>query len=155
MVVQSPNSITPLPGRVVSEQEEMSMAPLVTVDTKPVEEAIRRIMPAFPEVAGVYLFGSVLGPCRPDSDIDLGLVTGTCMPASASPLERERLEARVAMALGRWEGHGVDAVVLDAHDPIFSFKVISSGRLVYTGNKERVTDFIEVVAQGYRQAYPR
>jgi predicted nucleotidyltransferase len=139
----------------VSGQEGIRVAALVTVDLKPVEETIRRIMPSFPEVAGAYVFGSVLGPCRPDSDIDIGLVAGVEALAGGGPLARERLEARVAVALGRLEGHPVDVVLLDPADPIFSFKVISSGRLVYIRDEERVTDFIELVAQAYREAYPR
>ncbi|HSW10675.1 MAG TPA: nucleotidyltransferase domain-containing protein [Bacillota bacterium] len=131
------------------------MASLVTVDVRRVEETIRSIMPRFPEIAGVYLFGSALGPCRPDSDVDLGLVVDADGTSGGGGLARERLEARVAVAVGRLEGHPVDVVVLHPDDPIFSFKVIHSGRLIYIGDEARVTDFIELVAQRYREAYPR
>lgn len=129
---------------------------LVTVEVGLVEERVRDVLPEFPEVAGAYLFGSVLGLCRPDSDIDLGLVCHSAFPSrGGDPLWRERQEARVAGALGRLDGHPFDVVVLDVDDAIFSFKVISTGRLVYVRGEGEITDFIERVAQKYREVYPR
>lgn len=139
----------------VSGQGGLGMAGLVTVDLKPVEDVVRRILPRFPAVAGAYVFGSALGPCRPDSDIDIGLVPHADVLAGGDPLARERLEARVAAALGRLDGHPFDVVLLDLDDPIFTFKVIRTGRLMYIGDENRVTDFMEAAAQSYREAYPR
>lgn len=136
-------------------QGEIGIGQLVTVDLKLVEERVRGILPDFPQVAGAYLFGSALGPCRPDSDIDLALVSHPGISARGDPLGRERLEARVVTAMGRLDGHPFDVVVLDPDDAIFSFKAISTGRLIYMRDEERVTDFIETVARRYRDAYPR
>ncbi len=40
------------------------------------------ILEELKEIAGAYLFGSALGLCRPDSDIDIGLVI---KPLSGEP----------------------------------------------------------------------
>lgn len=106
-------------------QGEMGIGQLVTVDLKLVEERVRGILPDFPQVAGAYLFGSALSPCRPDSDIDLALVSHPGISARGDPLGRERLEARVVTAMGRLDGHPFDVVVLDPDDAIFSFKAIT------------------------------
>ncbi|SHI78308.1 nucleotidyltransferase domain-containing protein [Desulfofundulus thermosubterraneus] len=50
------------------------MNELMRVNLDPVVEQVKAALQNFPQVAGAYLFGSILRLCRPDSDIDLGLI---------------------------------------------------------------------------------
>lgn len=114
---------------------------------------VQNALQGFPQVAGAYLFGSILGPCRPDSDIDLGLVlepeTVPDTPAG------ERLEAAIALQLSPVDGHPFDVFLLDPRKPLLAFRVIKEGRLVYARNPERVLDVVEQVSRRYADLYPR
>jgi predicted nucleotidyltransferase len=92
-----------------------------------------------PEVAAVYLFGSVAaGRARADSDIDIGIV----YERSRSPGVHERvvrdLTTRIAVSTGF---ERVDIVDLEAQGPIFCHNVLSTGGCVYEGDRERRIDF--------------
>jgi len=133
------------------------MPELVTLDLETIAEKVQEVLPAFPEVAGAYLFGSALGPCRPDSDIDLGLIVDDSrVPVSPhDPLRREREEERIAMALGYIQGHPFHVTILDSDEAIFSFRAVASGRLVYLRDEPLLTTFLERVALRYRETHPR
>lgn len=124
------------------------MAGLVRVSQKAIRRAVNRVLPGHPEVAGAYLFGSALEKCRPDSDIDLGLVL---FPSIQEPPGHGfiSLEAAIESELPRLQGHGFDVNVLRAQNVIFSFKVISTGKLVYAADMDVVTDFVEKVSRCY------
>jgi len=111
---------------------------LVRMSLEDVETRVRKVLPAFTDVAGAYLFGSCLGACRPDSDIDLGLV----LRGHGDPVY---LEARVSGALGLVEGHPFHITVLTAGE--FAFQAIHVGRLIYEADAEAVADMIEKVAK--------
>lgn len=124
------------------------MAGLVRVSQKVIHRAVNRVLPRHPEVAGAYLFGSALDECRPDSDIDLGLVLCPGMRESLG-YGFISLEASIESELPRLQGHRFDVNVLGAQNVIFSFKVISTGRLVYAADIGVVTDFVEKVSRRY------
>lgn len=124
------------------------MDQLVVVDLEQATASVRRSLPGFPSIAGAYLFGSALGACRPDSDIDLGLVLDPDVP-EPSGWGFAGLEAEIEDALGRVEGHPFDATVLSPRNVLFSFKVVREGQLVYARDRATVTDFIERVARPY------
>lgn len=129
------------------------MVALIRVDIEPVIKLVQTVLEDFPQAAGAYLFGSILGDCRPDSDIDLGIVLEDgIMPDS---LEADRLEASIAMLLPPVEGHVFDIVLINQFKPLFAFKIISEGKLVYVKNLERVTDVIEYVSRRHADLYPR
>lgn len=108
---------------------------------------------AFAEVAGAYLYGSVLGEMHAQSDIDVAVVT---MPhVHQRLLDLLALEARIQSRLGRWAGRPLHATVLDPDQPLFSFRPIHEGQLVYVGNDQVLTDFIERVARAYADLAPR
>jgi len=46
-------------------------------------------------------------------------------------------------------------VLLDPDKPLFVFRVIKEGKLVYCRNMDRVTDLIEYVSRRYADLYPR
>lgn len=129
------------------------MAELARVDINPIVAQVKTVLEGFPEVAGAYLFGSILGDCRPDSDIDLGLI----LEAGINPdsLEGDRLEAGIALLLPPFEGHAFDIALVNQSKPIFAFRVISEGKLIYVKNRERVTDVMEYVSRKYADLYPR
>jgi len=124
------------------------MAALVPVPRAAIITQVVRGLCTVPEVAGGYLFGSVLSEAfRPDSDIDLGLVV--------------RPGADVAQVTGDVEwacrpvgGHPIHATVLTARTPIFAFGVVREGSLIYSADQDAVTDFIEVVARRYEDVGP-
>ena len=126
----------------------MIMPELVKPDLEPIVARIRERLPGFSLVAGAYLFGSVLDACRPDSDIDVGLVVDPTVPEPAG-WGWAGLEAEVEGALGRVQGHPFHVTVLSPHNVLFSFRVVREGSLVYVRDPEIVTDFIEQVARRY------
>lgn len=129
------------------------MSELVKIDIDSVIAKVRTALENFPQVAGAYLFGSALGLCRPDSDIDVGLVLDRSVVPDS--FEADRLEAQIALALTPLDGHPFDIVVLNPNDVIFCFTVIKDGRLVYCRDIERVTDVMEYVSRHYAEVYPR
>ena len=47
---------------------------LITIDLEKLKGYVASKLAKFPEIQGVYLFGSSLDKMRPDSDIDLGII---------------------------------------------------------------------------------
>ncbi len=133
------------------------MAILVKVPLEEVKARVAAVLPRFEEVAGAYLFGSCLERCRPESDLDLGLVL---FPDITEPpgWGFAGLEAAVEEALDRVSGHPFHASVLRPEEVLFAFKVIREGKLVYCRSEEVVGDFMERVARahhdlGYRHRH--
>lgn len=126
---------------------------LVRVHLESLVERVGAALRGFPQVAGAYLFGSILGACRPDSDIDLGLVLEPGIEPDS--VEGDRLEADIALSLPTVEGHPFDIVLLNPEKPLFVFRVIKEGELIYCRNIDRVTDVVEYVSRRYADLYPR
>jgi uncharacterized protein len=85
---------------------------------------LERVFEGFPEVSAVYLFGSwALGSARPESDLDLAVV-------SESPDARAyRLDLLAELAK---EGiDNVDLVFLDTADVVLRFEAVRPNRLIY------------------------
>ncbi|MDA8065845.1 MAG: nucleotidyltransferase domain-containing protein [Thermaerobacter sp.] len=112
---------------------------LVRVDLERVAARVTQVLPRFAEVAGAYLFGSGIGLCRPDSDLDLALILRR--PA-AHPLQ---LEGRVEAQLGSVDGHPFSVLAL-GHPGRLAWEVIGNGRLMYEQDRDAVTDFLEQTA---------
>lgn len=101
------------------------MPGLVRVDLEPMIRQVQAVLSGFPQVAGAYLFGSALESCRPDSDIDLGLVLEPEIKPDTK--EGDTLAAEVAFSLKPVNGHPFDVVLLDPDKPLFVFRVIKEG----------------------------
>lgn len=125
---------------------------LVCLDKGAVIAQVTSILKKFPQVAGAYWFGSSLEACRPDSDIDIGLVLEDI---KLHEREKALLEAEIKDAFCTYNGHPYDIVLLDLANPIFCFKVIREGRLIYAHNHNRVTDVMEYISRRYAESYPR
>lgn len=126
---------------------------MLPVDVRAVAEHVASCASRFPTVAGAYLFGSVLEEMRPDSDIDVAVVVPP--QTHRDLLGVLTLEAKLQSALGQWGAHPFHVTVLDPDRPLFSFRPLCEGRLVYVGHEEVLTDFIEQVARRYSELYPR
>lgn len=128
------------------------MGALIHIDQECVKKQVANILKDFPQVAGAYLFGSCLGGCRPDSDIDIGLVLEDI---NISDREKAQLVASINNLFYPLDGHVYDIVLLELNNPIFCFKVIKEGRLIYIKTAERIADVMEIVSRHYADLYPR
>jgi predicted nucleotidyltransferase len=127
---------------VVPVGEVGALDPLIRVPHAAIAEAVRRALRSVRGVAGAYLFGSSLDECRPDSDIDIGVVPAP----GADPFQ---LIGDVEAACRSVDGHTVHATVLDGRDVLFCFAVLDGGELLYCPDPNTVTDLIEHVARRY------
>lgn len=126
----------------------MAVAQLVRVDLDRAALRVREVLSRLPEVVAGYLFGSALGPCRPDSDVDLGLVLAPGTPEPAG-WGLAGLEARIEHLLGDVDGHPFHVTVLSTRHVLFALPVLRDGLLVYVRDPDALTDFIERVARAY------
>jgi len=126
---------------------------MVLIDEDRIKGAVVSTLTDMKGIAGVYLFGSALGLCRPDSDIDIGLVI--------KPLygKTDKCYLDIALAaearLDPINGHPFQVVPLNITDCIFAFNVRRKGRLIYEPDHEAVTDFTEIISRRYGENYPR
>ena len=102
--------------------------------------ALRAGFAAAPEIAAVYVFGSVArNDAGPESDLDLGLVFRN---RREDAVQHHRLIAELAYQIARHtERPHVDLVVLESQGPIFCLRVLCEGRLIYESDRERRIDF--------------
>lgn len=104
------------------------------------EQRASGVVAQFPEIAGAYLFGSwARGEAGPASDVDLGLILHD--PA-AKAVDHYWLLADLASRLEvLFGGRAVDVVLLEPQGPIFCHRVLTEGRRIFTGDRERCVDF--------------
>lgn len=128
------------------------MNELISVDTESIVYQATQVLKNFPQIAGAYLFGSALGKCRHDSDIDIGLILEDI---KIGERERAILEADISNSFSPFNGHPYNITLFDLNNTIFCFRVIKEGRLIYVRNPDRVTDVMEDVSRRYADVYPR
>ena len=129
------------------------MSSLIKVEVSQIQNKLVPILKSHEQIAGAYLFGSALEACRPDSDIDVGLIM---MPDhNISEKELDLIEARILKDLSPLATHHFDLVFLNRQNAFFSYKVIKYGKLIYVRDMDVVTDFTEFVSIKYRKEYPR
>lgn len=128
------------------------MGTLICLDKDTIFTQVTSALKKFPQIAGAYWFGSSLGTCRPDSDIDIGLVVEDI---KLNERERAQLEAEIRDSFYPYNGHPYDIVLLDFRNTIFFYRVIKEGRLIYAHNPDRITDAMEDVSRRYAELYPR
>ncbi len=129
------------------------MGQFVTVDQAAVTERVGRVLPLFPEVAAAYLFGSALGACRQDSDLDLALIVKPEVERNPE-FSPWGLEGRCAAALGWLAGHCFHPTVLARESAVFAMQAFK-GRLVYCVDEAVVADYIEGIARAFPDANRR
>lgn len=80
-------------------------------------------------VEAVYLLGSAAnGQLRPDSDVDIALLTAPGMTINA--VDRQTLASKLALTLGR----EVDVGLLSSANLVYAFQTIMTGRRLFTRN---------------------
>lgn len=126
---------------------------MAVTDLEAVARHVAGCVSQLTSVAGAYLYGSVLGELHAHSDIDVALVVPETI--SDDLMASLQLEAEAQLRLGRWKGHPFHVTVLDPRQPLFSFRPLHEGRLVYVGNEQVLTSFLERVARAYADLYPR
>jgi len=129
------------------------MRQLTSIPLDTIVKVITPVLGTEQSVAGAYLFGSALELCRPDSDIDIGLVIS---PLFGLPEEYyEGVANNVINQLPPVDGHYFDIVPLNIVNSIFAFGVIKKGRLLYNRHPGIITDFIEKTSRLYAENYFR
>ncbi len=126
---------------------------MVKIYLEDIKKELVPVLEKYPEIAGAYLFGSALDYCRPDSDLDIGLIIVD--DEKYSDQDCQLIIEKILRTLSPINKHQFDLVVLRSREAIFSFRVIRSGILIYNRDTALVTDFIEKVSQKYRDVYPR
>jgi predicted nucleotidyltransferase len=130
-----------------------SACSMVIVPEEAVLSRVKPVLSAEKEIAGAYLFGSALGMCRPDSDIDLGLII---QPLTGQPdVYYEQTVERVLSNLSGIGRHKFDIVPLNLSNAIFAFKVLKEGKLIFSAVPRIVADFMESISRQYGENYPR
>jgi predicted nucleotidyltransferase len=106
----------------------------------PLREAVCREACRCPEIAAVYLFGSVArGDPRPDSDVDLGILF---RQRGDTALDHHRLLGDFASRIeADLQGRPVDLVVLESQGYLFRHRVLLEGKLLYQADRERRVGF--------------
>ncbi len=100
---------------------------------------IAPILQQCPEIAAVYLFGSVArGTETQESDIDLGLVLADRYPTDDYHRLIGDLAAQLEIAAAP---RLVDLVVLGVQGPVFCHQVLLDGHLIYENDRNRRIDF--------------
>ncbi len=112
-----------------------------------VRRAAERVAELHPEIAAVYLFGSVArGQARPWSDVDLGVVYRTGAEERAHELVAVALADAVARETGR---ERVDVVDLAAQGHYFQHRVLCEATRVLVRDEDRRIDFeSEAIVRG-------
>jgi predicted nucleotidyltransferase len=117
------------------------------------DEALAAVFAHYPELAAAWVFGSVArGEARPDSDLDVGLLF---RKRGDTALDHYRMLGDLASRLEQVvEGRSIDLVVLEPQGPIFCHRVLSEGRLVYDGDRDRRVDFVSDTISHYLDFQP-
>lgn len=129
------------------------MPELVRVEISTIVEKIISVLKSRKEVVGAYLFGSILGRCRPESDIDVGLLLKPDVLYSEK--EAEKIQEEILQELPPINKHPFDIIILNRSSAIFAYRVIAQGRLIFVRDLEAVTDFMEMVSRLRAENYPR
>lgn len=109
----------------------MANSPDQPVDTAPLAERIRQIVPG---AQFAYVFGSTAaGALRPDSDVDIAVDAGRTLTTD----ELGRLTAELETLVGR----DVDVVDLRRAGPILAMQVLRAGQLLFESDRRARLEF--------------
>ncbi|MDK2856282.1 MAG: uncharacterized protein PWQ41_780 [Bacillota bacterium] len=126
---------------------------LVRIDLSRVYAQVVDVLSCFPEVIGAYHFGSSLDLCRPDSDIDIGVVLRPLF--SFEEKKADKIQNEISNKLRPLDGHPFDVVVLNTLPSVLAFPIVKKGRLVYQADRAAILDFLEALSRRYGEDYPR
>ena len=125
----------------------------VKLEVSQIQSSIAPVLEKYEQIAGAYLVGSALELCRPDSDIDIGLVL--MHSTKISEKELDLIEARILEELSPQAAHHYDLVFLTRGNAFLSHRALKTGKLIYARDMDVITDFTEEISLKYRVDYPR
>lgn len=100
-------------------------------------------------IADVYIFGSrVTGYARNDSDLDIGVRFVNGLPGGGAVGKMYGNLASEIQTLAR--DYHVDLVLIDEAPLHFQYKIITKSKLIFSANYEESYNFVESVANKYR-----
>ncbi len=106
------------------------------------EIAVKRILSTFPDVKGIYLFGSrAFGKHRPDSDYDMAVLAD-------EPLEGT--DTFFALQLELAADSGVHLVDLRTAPTVLQFEVLRGRKRLYCSDREYCIDFEAYILSAYQ-----
>jgi predicted nucleotidyltransferase len=110
-------------------------------------ERLKTVFAEFPQIQAVYLFGSLAsGRGRPDSDLDLAIISGHNQPGS----EKLDILARLAQ-----EGFcNVDLVFLPKDDIVLQYEAVRMNNVVYQRADFDSAAFYSLVIRRYLDFVP-
>ena len=110
-------------------------------------ELLKTVFAQFPQIQVVYLFGSLAsGRGRPDSDLDLAVISGHDRPST----EKLNILARLAQ-----EGFcNVDLVFLPRDDIVLQYEAVRMNRIVYRRPEFDSAAFYSLVIRRYLDFLP-
>jgi uncharacterized protein len=103
------------------------------------------------QVIAAYLFGSRAdGTASEDSDYDFAILTDTGYPQDDGIYLTTELKEEMQALLEK----EVDLVLLNKASTEFRFLVIKHGRLIFSANEDKRTDFEDIVIRDYLDFKP-
>ncbi len=125
---------------------------MATTPDVSVREALRTFGKAHPEIAAIYLFGSVAeGHAGPLSDLDVGVLLAE--PAARSSLMDRRL-ALIADVSHACRRPDVDVVILNEAPPLLAYEVVGRGTLLFERDRDQRVAFEARAAGQYLDFAP-
>jgi uncharacterized protein len=102
------------------------------------QEIIFLVLRHYPQVAGIYFFGTYGTPDeRPDSDLDIALLFTPDENGKEEPLSFRTCKDALEVLTNR----DVDLINLRKMTTVFQNEIVTEGRLVYTSNTAEIDIF--------------
>ena len=99
---------------------------------------VKTILGFYPHSQGIYLFGSYLTENEwPDSDVDIAIL----LPHESAKEEINLDLSHCSYTLENVLRKNVDLLNLRHVSTVFQFQIVTSGRLLYTGDEQAVHEF--------------
>ena len=112
------------------------------------EAIVKTVLRFYPEVEAIYLFGSYGTEDEwPESDVDVALLLP---PAQAKSIRTLAL-SECRFALDDVLKKEVDLVNLRLVSTVFQFQIVTTGRLLFTGNENAVAGFEMLTLSHYQK----
>ena len=111
------------------------------------EIIIRTVLAHYPDVQGIYLFGSCMTEDEwPESDIDVALL----LPPLAAKQEQSLAISDCAIELAQALGKDVDLLNARTVSTVFQKEIVTKGRLLFCSDRYAVDEF-EMLTLSYYQ----
>lgn len=112
------------------------------------EVIIQTVLAHYPDVQGIYLFGSFMTDDEwPDSDVDLALLLPPLMAKQEKNLALSGCAAELAGLLGK----DVDLLNARTVSTVFRKEIVTNGRLLYCSDRYAVDEFEMLTLSAYQK----